>query len=194
VGLAQACQACDVTVTTDVTNTVMHDRQIVIDFVRDDPSAAKAQRAFELYQEGRMCAEIARELGVARSFVTKLLRREFAARGLSMPDGRSRRGTLAKKHLIAPQYQAIADAVMQMFDGGMLLHEIAQRLCCNHATVTAAVRYWHESRGLPVPDGRARRKTLKVKSSPKGSTKKDVVDAQKPEEPADNRDREQSES
>jgi len=192
VGLAQACQACNVTVAVDVVNTAAHDRQIVIDFVREDPSAGKARRAFELYQEGWMCAEIAKELGVARNFITKLLRREFAARGLSMPDGRSRRGTLAKKHLIAPQYQAIADAVMQMFDGGMLLHEIAQRLCCNHATVTAAVRYWHESRGLPVPDGRARRRTLKVKSSPKG-TKKDVMGVQVREEPTDIRDREQSE-
>jgi len=194
VGLAQACLACDVTVAGDTTNATAHNHQIVIDFIHDDPSADKALRAFELYHKGWMCAEIAQELGVARSFVTKLLQREFAARGLSLPDGRSRRSTLAKKHLIEPQYRAISDVAMRMFDEGLLIGETAQRLGCNRATVTSAIRYWHESRGLPVPDGRSRRKSLTVKSSPKGSTKKDVVDAQKPEEPADNRDREQSES
>jgi hypothetical protein len=47
---------------------------------------------------------------------------------------------------------------------GLLFGEIAAELGLDRNTVTAAWRYWHESRGLPVPDGQARRKTLTRKS------------------------------
>ena len=48
-----------------------------------------------------------------------------------------------------------------------LLKDIAVTLGVDCNTVTAAIRYWHESHGLPVPDARKRRKTLKVKTTPK---------------------------
>jgi hypothetical protein len=160
---------CDVPRERNDSDSAVSVREITIDFVRSDPSAAKAKRAKDLYDQGRMCAEIARDLGVRRSFVTELLKREFAARGEQMPDGRSRRRTLTRKHLEPPQYQAIANEVMQYFEQDLLLHEIATRMKCNIGTVESAIRFWHQERGLPVPDGRARRKSLEVKQSPKRS-------------------------
>jgi len=61
----------------------------------------------------------------------------------------------------------------------MLLGDIAKKIGCDHNTITAAVRWWHEQRGLPVPDGRTRRKELDVKSSPKTEdTRPDTDDPQ----------------
>src|SRR5581483_5336440 len=42
-------------------------------------------------------------------------------------------------------------------DRGVLFGAIAAALRLDRNTVTAAWRFWHESRGLPVPDGRATR-------------------------------------
>ena len=49
----------------------------------------------------------------------------------------------------------------------ILLQEIATQLKTHRDQVTKAIRYWYESRGLPVPDGRERRKSLVVKVSKK---------------------------
>lgn len=54
---------------------------------------------------------------------------------------------------------------MELYNQGMLIGEIAERLDVHPATVTSSIKFWHESRGLPVPDGRTRRKSLKKKSS-----------------------------
>jgi site-specific DNA recombinase len=140
---------------------------IVIDFVDPNPLDQKSEEAKLLYDQGVMNAEIAQRLGCSRSQVTKLLKHWFESRGLTMPDGRSRRGTLTKKHLEPPVYQKIADEAMVFYQRGMLLGDIAEQLECDRNTVTSAVRWWHEQRGLPVPDGRTRRKELDVKSSPK---------------------------
>jgi hypothetical protein len=50
---------------------------------------------------------------------------------------------------------------MELYREDMLLQDIAAKLKCDRNTVTQAIRYWHTSRGLPVPDGRTRRKSLK---------------------------------
>ena len=66
-------------------------------------------------------------------------------------------------------YQRISDEVKRLYDEGLLLGEIASQLKCDINTVTSAVAFWHESRGLGVPDGRARRKTLDRKVSKRPS-------------------------
>ena len=77
-----------------------------------------------------------------------------------MPDGRSRRSTLKRKHSEPPLYQRISDQVKQLCDDGLLLGVIAKRLKCDRNTITKAITYWYESRELEAPDGRTRRKTL----------------------------------
>ena len=93
-----------------------------------------------------------------------LLKESFALEGKELPDGRSRRSKLDKKHIEPPRYQAVADEVMALYDEGKLLGEIAEQLQLDRNRVTSSVRYWHELRGLPVPDGRTRRKCLDRKS------------------------------
>lgn len=66
---------------------------------------------------------------------------------------------------------------------GMLLQEIAAELHVDRNTVTAAVRYSHESRGIPVPDGRRRRRDLEVKTSPKEEKEVSDLRDDPPEKP-----------
>ena len=55
--------------------------------------------------------------------------------------------------------------VKRRCDVGHLLQQIAKDLRCDRNTVTQALRYWHSSHEQETPDGRARRRTLLVKTS-----------------------------
>jgi DNA-binding MarR family transcriptional regulator len=163
--------------------------EIVIDFREPPEIEALSERAKQLYDEDLMNAQIAKRLGCSRSRVTALLKFWFESRGLVMPDGRSRRATLKQKHLDPPLYQKIAEEAMELYRQKKLLEDIAHQLGCDRNTVTAAIRWWHEVRGLPVPDGRTRRKELNQQTSPKP----DASDAAPPaelseEEPKERRD------
>ena len=135
---------------------------------RDDGGAdpTVAGRVKELYDRGLMLKQIARELVLPRSRVAAALDAWFAAAGRDRPDGRTRRAGLADKHVDPPAYRAAAERVKALADAGKLFGEIAAETGLDRNTVTAAWRYWHESRGKPVPDGRSRRKTLPTKSRP----------------------------
>lgn len=159
--------------------------EIVIDFREPPAIAALSERAKQLYDEGWMHAQIAKELGCARSRVTAVLRYWFESRGLTMPDGRSRRGTLRQQHLQPPRYQQMAEEVMELWQQGMLLQEIAERCHVDRNTITTAVRWWHQEQGLPVPDGRTRRKDLKFKCSAKQEN-----EDRRPDDPLDSGDSE----
>lgn len=52
------------------------------------------------------------------------------------------------------------DAVMKLFEQKLKLGQIADVLEIDRNTVTSSVKYWHEQRELPLPDGRTRRKSL----------------------------------
>jgi DNA invertase Pin-like site-specific DNA recombinase len=53
-----------------------------------------------------------------------------------------------------------ADRAKLWYDEGLLNKQIAQRMGCARNWITKILRYWFESRGLTMPDGRARRSTL----------------------------------
>jgi hypothetical protein len=142
------------------------DPEVVIDYRLADRAEELADAVKELYDQGLLIKEIARRLRINRNLVTKALNCWFAAHAQAKVDGRARRSTLADKHLQAPFYRAIADDVKRLADEGLLFADIAERLQCDINTVTAGWRYWHESRGQPVPDGRERRKTLVRKTRP----------------------------
>jgi site-specific DNA recombinase len=141
--------------------------EVVIDYKEPAAINAESERAKQLYDEGIMNAEIGIIMKCGRSKVTKLIKHWFESRGLTMPDGRSRRGALEKKHLEAPLYQQIADEVKTLADSGLLLQEIAEQLDLDRNTITSAMRHWYNSRGLTMPDGRTRRKQLTRKVSTK---------------------------
>ena len=134
--------------------------EFIIEFLEPAPIEALSEQAKELYDQGLMNAQIADQLGCARSRVTEALKFWFESRDKVMPDGRSRRATLKQKHLDPPLYQEIAEQVMTLYGQKMLLQDIADRLKVDRNTITSAIRWWHEEQNLPVPDGRARRKEL----------------------------------
>ena len=119
--------------------------EVVIDYREPPEFIALSEKAKAMYDSGMMNAQIAKELGCARNYVTKLLKYWFESRGLVMPDGRGRRASLKQKHLEPPLYQRIAEPVMELYRQGKLLQDIANTLNVDHNTVTAAIRWWHES-------------------------------------------------
>lgn len=134
--------------------------EILIDFVAPNLLDEDAEKAKQLYDQGLMNLDIAKQLGCSKSQVTKLIKHWFTSRGQQMPDGRGRRATLKRKHSEPPLYQRISEQVKSLCDEGLLLGDIASTLQCDIGTVRSAMAFWHESRGLQTPDGRTRRKTL----------------------------------
>jgi len=133
-----------------------------IDFGAPPPWAALADRVKELSDAGVRQADIASRLGCHRAWPAKALAYWHAARGSVAPDGRSARGRLAAK----PEASARLDRAKSLWDGGLPMQDIAAGLGCCRDTVTALIAGWFESRGLPVPDGRERRKRLNRPTRP----------------------------
>ena len=133
--------------------------EVSIDYRKPRPSADQAERAYELDQQRVLRAEIANVLGVSPSRLTKLLHDAYSARGEEMPDGRVRRANLPKKNQRPPNYQQIADrAVALMQSKGFADGKIGKKLGGYSAFVVGqAIRWWHESHGLPVPTSQERR-------------------------------------
>ena len=68
-------------------------------------------------------------------------------------------------------YQRISNEVKQLYDKKLLISEIAEQMKCDRNTITEANRFWYESRGLEVIDGRTRRKSLERRVSSKPTDK-----------------------
>ena len=134
--------------------------EVVIDYLEPTEAERWADTVKELFDRGLLIKAIAAELGISRNLASAGLEVWYERRGLVSPDGRSRRKALEKKQLKPPQFQAIADEAKQLYDTDLEMSEIAQRLDCDRNTLTAAIAYWHTSKGLPKPDGRSRRKRL----------------------------------
>jgi DNA invertase Pin-like site-specific DNA recombinase len=141
------------------------DAELRIDYRAPTLAEQCSEPVKTLLDQGLLIKEIASRLGIPRNLAAKALDHWYESRGLEKPDGRSRRAGLDRKNLEDPKYVAIADQVMRFWDEGLLLQDIATRLGSNRNMVTQAVAYWHESRGLPVPDGRTRRKSLERSSA-----------------------------
>lgn len=143
--------------------------EVAIDFRDLDEPERLADQAKVLYDQGLLIKKIASELKTTRNLAAAALQHWFTSRGLEMPDGRSRRSDLAVKHLEQPLYQRLAEEVKRRCDDGQLLQDIARDLSCDRNTITQAFSFWYESWELTAPDGRARRKTLAVKTSKSGA-------------------------
>ncbi len=146
---------------------------VIVD-IKQPRDETEMRRAWQLYNQGQLAIEIAHELECSKSKVTKLLRKAAKVFGETYVDGRSRRATLKKKHLEPPLYQKIADEVVQLMEGQMQLDEIASQLDVDRNTITQSIRWWHEQRGLPVPDGRTRR--IRLNRKPRGENDDQTAD------------------
>ncbi len=163
------CVMPDATAAETVSEATIVDREIEIDFVDGDRWQATAEQVWALYQTGKLHAEIAEELKLNRNRVRKLLQSAAKQHGETVADGRARQGRLAREQGPPRHHEVIADQVMELVNQGQLLTVIAEQLGTHHNMITAAIRFWHESRGVPVPDGRTRRKSLVQKSTRRGT-------------------------
>jgi site-specific DNA recombinase len=134
--------------------------EVVIDYRKPTRPEALAEQVKALYDCGLLIKEIAKQLGETRTIVARALEHWHLSRDLPVPDGRSRRASLDRKHLEPPTYQKLAEPAKELYDQGLLNGEVADRLGCDRNTVTKAIAHWFRSRGLAVPDGRTRRPDL----------------------------------
>lgn len=155
--------------------------EVVIDFHESSVAAKRADQVKALYDEGWTNGVIAARLGLNHNQVRQALVAWYEQRGLPTPDNRSRKNARRAPDGWRPKYQVIASDVMRLADEGLLLHEIAKRLHCDRTTVKSAMEYWYASQGQTAPDGRARRKTLRIareaeqeRPSPADGTSDDV--------------------
>lgn len=131
-------------------------REVSIDFKRPLETDTKAEIAWRLHGEKKRHAEIAKEIGCSGSYITKLLHHYADQHGLEWTDGRGDRRNFPIENRQPALFKQIAEQVMEMFQGKALLAEIAGRFDVHVATIRKAIKWWHEQRGLPVPNGRTR--------------------------------------
>ena len=144
--------------------------EIIIDFRPPAQYEAESERAKELLDKGWLMVRIGEAMGKKKSYVRRLIEHWFTSHGLPVPDGRSRRSTLEQKHRVPPTFEALADSVLTLLHEGLLIEEIAARLDVCRDTITKVMKYLRTVRGLNIPDGRTRRKSLDHKvSRPSGS-------------------------
>ena len=143
------------------------DESIVIDFRERLRTDEQGDQAWELYLQDIPQKEIASVVGCDRSRLTKILRHAAEKRGVELQDGRARRGKL-KHGFMRTLYEQLIEPAMDLWNQDLLMHQIADHLQVDPATATKAVKTWHERNGVPMPDGRTRRKSLKQKSAPPG--------------------------
>jgi hypothetical protein len=136
---------------------------IVIDFTGQPPWAAVADLVQQMFEEGVSFEDMAARLKCPRSLPAKALALSRLRRGLPPLDGRSVRGRLAKPS----KAERLADQAKALWDEGRPMHEIATKLECCRDTAAASIEHLFTSRGLPVPDGRTRRKSLDRKLAPR---------------------------
>ena len=138
---------------------------LVIDFRDQSRTDEQGDEAWGLYNQDLPHNEIARRIGCDRSQLTKILRHAAKKRGVELEDGRARRARL-KHGYSRTLYNKLIGPAMELWNQGLLLHQIAERLKVNPATATKAIKAWHDCNGVPMPDCRTRRMTLTVKTAP----------------------------
>lgn len=104
------------------------------------------------------------EIGVKHDCSKQLASRAFAhwhqVRSLPVPDARSLRARLQQPKQVDRVLQAKA---MELWRQELLLGEIAQTLGRRRDVIHAVVAAWHEERGIPLPDGRTRRRDIRLR-------------------------------
>jgi DNA invertase Pin-like site-specific DNA recombinase len=132
---------------------------VVIDLRRPAPIEERSDRAWKLAYEDRLLnVEIAAALNCSTNHVTRLLKHAAAKRGVPHQSGFARRAAHPRKQRPPLKYQEIADDVVRKRYAGEPVKEIVKAAGVSWDTFHAAVVWWHESRGLAVPDARLLRK------------------------------------
>jgi len=137
---------------------------VTLDFVAPDSQEELMQKIRELDDREYLGVEIARMLGISKAWVTMLLQRSRARDGLEPRDGRQHRHELNRTTMLPSPAERLSQQVKEHWDNDLPIQEIAQILEVDKSRVTAAVKFWFASRGLPVPDGRTRRREIRLRN------------------------------
>jgi site-specific DNA recombinase len=125
---------------------------VVIDFKRTRKSDADADKAIRLWLDGVPSKEIAQGFGCVGAYISRLLRIGAKRMGTTLDALRSQRKKPVVDPSRAPRYQTIAEEAKSLWwDDFYPTAEVARQLRCSTVTINAAVRHWHQSRGIPVP-------------------------------------------
>ncbi|MCA9087595.1 MAG: recombinase family protein [Planctomycetaceae bacterium] len=136
----------------------------VLDFVARDSQEELMHTIRQLHEEEYLGVEIGQILGISRSWVTTLLTRSLVRDGKTPEDGRRRRHQLNRVVNLPSPAERLSQQAKDLWDQDLPMQEIAQRLDVDISRVTAAIKFWFASRGLPVPDGRARRREIRLRN------------------------------
>ncbi len=144
--------------------------EVVIDF-RDLLIAERhIAAAIEMWDAGMLITTIGEKLGIDRHYVTDAIRIWHDRNGLpAPPDGRERRATVPQKQREPVDNAPIIAEVKKLYDEGLLICEIAQRVGRERTTVRKMLDEWYRLHDVPRLDGRNRRKTLPIKNRPRPS-------------------------
>ncbi|MAT69436.1 MAG: hypothetical protein CMJ58_07905 [Planctomycetaceae bacterium] len=132
---------------------------IEIDFREPPRHEALAADVKQLWEEGLTLKQIGERLSCSHTLVDRALNYWYLTHDEVRPDGRSLRGRLTPKR----KAHDIVDDVMELYNQDLLVSEIADRLNCGVHLVRQAVEKHFTDRGLPVPDGRTRRKEIRLR-------------------------------
>lgn len=152
--------------------------QITIDFIDADPADALAEEAKRLYDQSLMCKEIAQQMGIWPSQVTKLLKHWCQLHGQALPDARVRRASLPRKTMEVHQYERVADDAVALMQRGFSDAKIGKKLGCSAFVAGKAIKHWHRLQNLPTPTTRQRREArarLAKKLRDEGQTMKAIA-------------------
>jgi site-specific DNA recombinase len=152
---ATAAQA----INSGVSSDDRHSEMIELLFADPPPWAEWADRIKEGYDRGLRYEDIAEELNCKYGWIALGLQWWHESRGLPVPKGNDKR----PRPKLKPIASKIVDEAKVLWDQGMKLAEIAARLSCDKGTLLVALQKWFADRGLPYPDGRTRRKQLRLR-------------------------------
>ena len=99
-----------------------------------------------------------------KSKITKLMKHAANKRGVPYEDGRRRRQRLSRKSSEPANFELIADGVYRMLNEDRLIGDIAEHFGVSNNHITKVIEYLRKTRGLEIPDGRTRRKSLEKKN------------------------------
>src|SRR5262249_8718803 len=111
--------------------------EIVLNFRDPAPDEQIVDQVKALWDAGWTYRAIAAEVGWNRNIVAAAVARGYRERGLEPPDGRSCRERLNRKTIP----EELAEAAKRLWDQGLLLQEIAERLGCSRDTATKAIAH-----------------------------------------------------
>lgn len=114
----------------------------------DSPVYKKiADEAKKLSDEGASDVQIAAQLKCSAPTVVNAISHWYSERGLPVPDRAQRQGECVER-------------IKALYDGGMLVKDIAAVVGLTTRSVTLMLQEWFRSRGLQMPDGRSRRHSV----------------------------------